>query len=726
MVLQRAEEISRKREFPREHPIPRDVSPYELNMDPTFRKNRKLDLDAPPSKPPPPHDVIHHGPPPTPKSPVPHQNINLSEYTNNAMREKQYYDRYSSKNEPTAGKEEPPRSHQCKVCGLEFPRFEYLLTHLRKHKEKDVDRNEMLEEKEKPEKENVVVHLPKDDAERLPTSTNGETFPAPPFSDSSSTSSDDNETSHKPSFVMSSQPSDKLTPVYTTHEPVPIVVQPPHDVHHSPVNDRYHEQTGVYVPPHALGGEGMEALAPGVDGKFRPFICENCGQRFTRKDSLVRHAKKQTCFEEITDLKCKHCDKTFRYHKCLLQHQELVHGIPHDERHSDDEGSESDKSYKNEIDEERNSGEERKYMPGAENSEHVKPRIKPDFYEHPYGPIPPHMSRVFPPRHMPREHHPDMTSPREAHPRDNAISMIRDMRDRELSEMHPRDREEKREDKSGPPRGENPPPRDHVIPRLPPGHYPPSFAGPMGKDDKFPDKFKPVEASPGTGNNQESQYIGYCMLPRPFQCEYCGDRFAHRHSLKRHVRRHLGIGIPCHDCGKLYRDQSEWRRHQRSIHNRHYEKYEVPSRMSFRDGVEQGLIGIVPNSEYDENENDDSGSEKSDDEMSMAKPRKYESSMIIDVGEPRSDDSSINNNNHNNDNNSNDDEEKTVEVDDRNRLKNSSVEGEEELVVSVSDEKSPHLNSKEEKIKAFDFKSHTSGDKDTRKSVLDLYLCSPN
>ena len=750
MVLQRAEEISRKREFPREHPMPRVVSPYELNMEPSFRKNRKLDLDAPPPPPPsskPPHDTIHHGPPPlSSKSPVPHQNINLSEYTNNVMREKQYYDRYSDrKNEPASGKDEAPRSHQCKVCGLEFPRFEYLLTHLRKHKEKDVDRSELLlqEEKEKTEKE-ITVHVPKEDPERRfptsTTSTNGETFPTTTtrFSDSSSTSSDDgNDTSQKPSFVVSSQPSEKSPPVYTTtHEPVPMVVQPPQhggDPHHpTAVNDRYHEQTGVYIPPHALGGEGMEALAPGVDGKFRPFICENCGQRFTRKDSLVRHAKKQTCFEEITDLKCKHCDKTFRYHKCLLQHQELVHGITPDEKHSDDEGSESDKSYKNEMDEERQSGDERKYMPpgGSPDGDHIKHRSKPDYYEHPYGPLPPHMARVLPPRHIPREHHPSdpMTSPRPELPshRDSAMTMIRDP----PLEIHLRERNEKRDDHTGGPRiGDTPLPQEHGIPRHPPTNYPPTFVSPM-KEEKFADKFKPVEASPGTGsNNTESQYIGYCMLPRPFQCEYCGDRFAHRHSLKRHVRRHLGIGIPCHDCGKLYRDQSEWRRHQRSIHNRHYEKYEVPSRMSFRDGVEQGLIGIVPNSEHDENnpdhDNYDSGSEKSEDEMSMAKPRQYDTSMVhVDVVTPRDNNNNTNTNNYNN-------HDKTVDSEDGTRMEDSVGEGEEFLV--VTDEKPEHeqqqehhLNNKEEKIKAFDFKSHTSGDKDTRKSVLDLYLCSPN
>ena len=489
-----------------------------------------------------------------------HKNINLSEYTNNAMSSKQYYDNRFTKTEkqttPTTGKEEPPRIHQCKVCGLEFPRFEYLLTHLRKHKEKS-EIVDSIDDKKDPQ--HSVL---KDNIEGT---SSLEVYVPRSLNDSNSTSSEDNNDGHhqKPHFVMS-QPLER--PPVHTHEQIPIIMQkhPHYNVHH-PVPERYmhhHEQVQNYPAAHTpiskapIIVEGpMEAITPGVDGKFRPFICENCGQRFTRKDSLVRHAKKQTCFEEVVDLKCKHCDKTFRYNKCLAQHQELVHGITQDElKHpvqSEDEESESDKSEK--IDSETKHKLEESNPVNRLHQDSERMKISP------YPPTAPQYSR-------------------------------HDIHEHQL------------------------PSQVHAIQQL----SPPKFIPPNAEERL---KIQDSNQNSGSHNvsNQESQYIGYCMLPRPFQCEYCGDRFAHRHSLKRHVRRHLGIGIPCHDCGKLYRDQSEWRRHQRSIHNRYYEKSDVPSRMSFRDGVEQGLIGIVPRSDYEnpiDNDDSDSGS---DEEVSMTK-----------------------------------------------------------------------------------------------------------
>lgn len=629
LMVTRGNEVSRKREYS-------DSQTKVMYVDSeSLRKNRKIETDFSSKQLSPKYrgEKFSRG----------NESINLSEYTNNAMSSKQYYDNRFLNPEASAGKDEPPRAHQCKVCGLEFPRFEYLLTHLRKHKEK----NEVAEPGDE---HDIDQHVHRNNFSKDTINYHVDEYQRSKVSVSDSSSSDDNDHTH-PKYVTSQMKGKEC--YQTSHGPATI--QPPQNVYPPPASssEQYTQQRDLAYPLQSnqvisnplLTSDGtVEAITPGVDGKFRPFICENCGQRFTRKDSLVRHAKKQTCFEELVDLKCKHCDKAFRYHKCLMQHQELVHGIQQEEYkpgNSDDELSESDGSDKNDVDvpkenrhtEEKNEDKFQTHQNKdkvSTSSDH--PRIKPVSQFHPFV-----RDNHFPSQAIPSTHH--------LGPSSNQLLLKSD----DMTKIH------------------------------------------QGNE----------------ANTQDAQYIGYCMLPRPFKCEYCGDRFAHRHSLKRHVRRHLGIGIPCHDCGKLYRDQSEWRRHQRSIHNRHYEKYEVPSRMSFRDGVEQGLIGVVPKLEYDaQNEHDESDSEKSEDDLSMAKIRP----SYIEVKKHQSD--------------------PLPKVSSSDCRPNSSdchkSKPEDEANEANKSSDTSSVVAKEEKLKAFDFKAHSAIDKDSRKSLLDLYLCSPN
>ena len=103
-------------------------------------------------------------------------------------------------------------------------------------------------------------------------------------------------------------------------------------------------------------------------------------------------------------------------------------------------------------------------------------------------------------------------------------------------------------------------------------------------------------------------------------------------------------------------------------------------------------IGIVPASDFDDgsnvdNDDDMSGSEKSDEEMSMAKSRKYDASMVpVDVVDRPSNDTNNNNNNNNNDNNNNNTRH---DSDDGKRLSTQEDDEDEELI--VHDEKSLSL-----------------------------------
>ena len=508
------------------------------------------------------------------------KSINLSEYTSSAMNLKQYYDQRYIKNVDlnfSSNKEDISRVHQCKVCGLEFPRFDYLLTHLRKHKEKsEIEKSDV--------EENFTIN--NNESEKVVNLT--------PIANDSCSSSDD------PSDNHGKQGNNNYKTLFSNPNKNGSI-EASHIGKQYPLQHKKHppENNSMQLPRSLKVESSNEAITPGTDGKFRPFICDNCGQRFTRKDSLVRHARKQTCFEETFDLKCQECDKNFRYHKCLTQHQELVHGIKrHSNLSSDEDGSESDRSEKSE-----------------ENDKKL-----------------------------------DSTG----------ASMV------ELDSIT---------------RQRYQPPFQNSETSLPV-----SFS----QHDEYFSNQKLDEKSIRQKSN-ESEYgssFGLSMLPRPFQCDYCGDRFAHRHSLKRHVRRHLGIGIPCHDCGKLYRDQSEWRRHQRSIHNRHYEKSDVPSRISFNDGVDQGLIGIVSNSDSFNKADDSSGDDSENESDTLNTKTKFEPTVF---GEKY--------------------DNITTRVHENSRVK--------------------HFLDKSHSVLNSDFKddkcslqSQTGNDKDSRKSVLDSYLFS--
>ncbi|XP_002155012.2 zinc finger protein 60 [Hydra vulgaris] len=442
------------------------------------------------------------------------RSINLSEYTSSAMNSKQYYDQhYMKKNDHNFSiKDNILRLHQCKFCGLEFPRFDYLLTHLRKHKEKsEIEKGDV--------EESPVANINEHEKSVLTSITN----------DSSSDDPSDNHAKQKSSL--------QKLPITTEN----INLETPNNSNQfSLQNKKLHQNNSNIQLTRSKTENSSEAITPGTDGKFRPFICENCGQRFTRKDSLVRHARKQTCFEEAFDLKCQECDKNFRYLKCLTQHQELVHGFKVNRLSnlsSDEDGSESERSEKSE-----------------ENEKQLEPM---------------------------------------------GASMV------ELDSITRQEKYKSFHNET------------------------PNSVSQQHEETYSTQKFDEKSINQKSNGSEYSSSFGVSMLPRPFQCDYCGDRFAHRHSLKRHVRRHLGIGIPCHECGKLYRDQSEWRRHQRSIHNRHYEKSDVPNRISFNDGVDQGLIGIVTNSDSI-NKADDSSSDNSDIDTDMINAHKKNEPVYTD------------------------------------------------------------------------------------------------
>jgi len=572
--------------------------------------------------------------------------INLSEYTNNAMNSRQYLKRFTPKDGSVVAHENDSVSaiHECNICGSEFPRYEYLLTHLRKHREKH-------------ERDDVDVHKASD-CEKFEIDQN--------LSDSYSPENGDKR--------LPVHDSKKGGGEFDNNEPLPVVapqITPsrfidgigvhPKENFYPPQPSANDEALPMYaVPspsqqlePGVVNESTLEAITPGVDGKFRPFTCPRCGQRFTRKDSLVRHTKKQTCFEEADGLKCKHCDKTFRYHKCLSQHQEIVHGIVRDEeknmsKSSDGEDTDSDRSDKNDnyIDEKRVALVTPYEMQRNFRSPNTMLDIKPNVHHH----------QQAPQRHYSSPHLP--------------------LSSRALSFVNPSFR--------------------NVEPQNPSAKFIPSR--PEEKMKAAPLLHDEVKTS-NPVNIQSTEYIGYSTVPRPFQCDYCGDRFAHRHSLKRHIRKHLGIGILCTDCKKIYRDQSEWRRHQRTIHNKHYEKHEVPSRMSLREGMESGMIGMVPSSAYKFDSNDGSESDRSDEDMSMVKKGNKLSYVHSHRGKADEKSSSPN-------------VDKNFEDEDRSR-------GEEKEANLKNDDK----ENMQAKKPPFNLKLlDKAGDKDSRKSALDRYL----
>jgi len=714
------------------------------------------------------------------------KNINLSEYTNNAMSSKQYYDnRFSSKeygqhhqHHPMTSSKDESHAHRCKVCGLEFPRFEYLLTHLRKHKEKlEVDRSEHDDELHKPQmKVKPLDNRPSPIPHPVQYQANDQFNHQSNNDSNSSSSAEDNN--DKINYVSSqaNHENNVRNPTINNHvsaDQTPIVVPP--NVTKIPLfnqtnNETYtshQDQLNMLTQQQnkSLPETFPDSIGAGIDGKFRPFICENCGQRFTRKDSLVRHAKKQTCFEEVVDLKCKHCDKTFRYNKCLIQHQELVHGIApplHTKQHSanpsDDEDSLSDKSADNNSETQKQQVQQEQMQNDFQhNNENHIARVSP-FDKKPSNPSNEVGRNHFNPynedRHRPSNpynedghkssnpyneegrkpsdpYNDDKRNPYNENGRKTFDPYNADRRNlstpfnenwrkpsntfseegRKISNPFNEDgcnnkgvdEIERLRRKHGYGYLTQPPNTPHQYPQQRQAFETnrpnqqtalPKFIPPKDiKNEKH--KYPSDQAQQG----QDSNYIGYSVLqPRPFQCEYCGDRFAHRHSLKRHVRRHLGIGIPCHECGKLYRDQSEWRRHQLNIHNRRYEKYEVPSRMSFRDGVDQGLIGVLPNNNGSfQNTHDDSDSDRSEDDISpLARSSSdFTSNVATTTYTP------------------------TVVA------MTSSMENDENKF--IIDSKKEERDEKELRLKMFDFKSHLkNNDKDSRKSVLDSYLCPPD
>ena len=646
------------------------------------------------------------------------KNINLSEYTNNAMSAKQYYDnRYTHKESvhqlPHGISKDESRIHRCKVCGLEFPRFEYLLTHLRKHKEKleidriDIDEHQKIVESEKSttiEDELSSAH----NSQYYSKHRSSNRYVGQVLNDSNSSSSAEDITDLKVAVVTSQPPIghndiNNISPrVRHSDDHIPIVMpssQPrEHKVHASDKYTSHQEQLNLLTQQQlkALPIEMSENMVAGIDGKFRPFVCENCGQRFTRKDSLVRHAKKQTCYEEIVDLKCKHCEKTFRYQKCLIQHQELVHGIspPLDTKatsnniRSEDEESISDKS-----DQVPQAAPEKQEINGTNDNSDQMAVIKSD-YSSEYSSQKIELTEVKP-RKIEFE---EEFNPRKAEYADHTKLPKYD-HDNDHRKFGHRYR--------------------HIAPKHNNHHHQPSMMyDPHQSHEHSQPKFIPptdyksdrlkVQDHNSSGSQPDSPFIGYTVLqPRPFQCDYCGDRFAHRHSLKRHVRRHLGIGIPCHDCGKLYRDQSEWRRHQLSIHNRHYEKCEVPSRMSFRDGVDHDLIGVVagPSEAYRHHQAEESDSDRSDEEervdSNMGGVERHSPSVCTTPPAVS-----------------------TVKLE---LLETANdVQETRDETMTQKDEVPSSDESKDAGLKMFEFKSQSnSNDKDSRKSVLDLYLCSP-
>ena len=613
-----------------------------------------------------------------------HHQINLSEYTNNAMNSQQYFSKRFIQKDGVGSDNEPlgNQIHQCKICGNEFPRFEYLLTHLRKHKEKQ------------PESEDGATSIKSNEDDVVGEKLVNETYVNSNSPEISSGGGGDNQrhtNSNGYDQLMKSSDFEQ-----EGHDSIPIVVpQPPQprrfSESHSADSDVYHH-SGVYPLSAGVGNENpMDAITPGIDGKFRPFICENCGQRFTRKDSLVRHAKKQTCYEEQIDLKCKHCDKTFRYHKCLIQHQELIHGISREEqsksnpvKNSDDEDTDSDRS-----DEKIDSLQ----PPPLSSQQHEEKESSKSSYSLLMGSNKKFRSSNTILDVKPSYQHQQPWSVSSRGSGGAGFNAYKKLLDPGSSSSSP-----------------NP-----NIPSGAPKFIPPTRGGDEKSSKHHQMDLNNPALSSSNNPSQDGQYIGYCTVARPFQCEYCGDRFAHRHSLKRHIRRHLGIGIPCNECGKLYRDQSEWRRHQKSIHNRHYEKYEVPSRISYRDGMENGMIGVMPNTEYHFDHNDGSDSEKSDEEMTMVKmnhPKKFPTTASAFSNNEFSDESSKKDGSMDDTKQQSGEQQASKRRDETNEISPSNTEDDDEN------------NSRHSSSKAFNFKLHPSGDKDSRKSALDRYLQS--
>ena len=669
-----------------------------------------------------------------------HHQINLSEYTNNAMKSEQYFSKRFIQKDGVGSDNEPGNQiHQCKICGNEFPRFEYLLTHLRKHKEKQHQHAGV----DGGEEHGTAMKLNNEDDFIVGDNKNNENTAfvnanSPEISRSGVEVQRHTSSHYESQLLKSSTSFDQ-----NGHDTIPIVVpQPPQqppprfsDKHSAAGSDIYHHHHSSNISAdhqnssssnfHSLsagvGNENpIDAITPGVDGKFRPFICENCGQRFTRKDSLVRHAKKQTCYEEQIDLKCKHCDKTFRYHKCLIQHQELVHGISREEqsksnpmKNSDDEDTDSDRSYEkmdlNFQSVSRSSQQQHQHQHHHhEEKENTSSSSYPMLMESDKKYRPSNTMLDSSSKSSVYQHHQQPWSST------SSSSAARGVANSVFNAFS------KLVDPSTSP---SIPSMVASGSRATPKFIPPARGDEKSRKHHQMDPSTSSGAAPSSNNNpsQDGQYIGYCTVARPFQCDYCGDRFAHRHSLKRHIRRHLGIGIPCVECGKLYRDQSEWRRHQKSIHNRHYEKYEVPSRISYRDGMENGMIGVVPSTEYHFDHNEGSDSEKSEEEsMSMVK-----NSKKLPTSESAF---SSNNNNDNNNNNNTAQQQTTLRKDEElspsynnNNNNNNNTEQQQE------DDENNSRHSSTTSKSTFNFNKLNNPppeDKDSRKSALDRYLQS--
>lgn len=564
-----------------------------------------------------------------------HHQINLSEYTNNAMKSEQYFSkRFIQKD--GVGSDNEPQGNQifaCDICGNEFPRYEFLLTHRRKHKGKQQQQQQHVgvdggEEQGTSMKLNGEDDIIVGDNKITDPTTAFVNSNSPEMSRSGGGESQQhrhgNTSSHYDQLMRSSTAFEQ-----SGRDTIPIVVpQPPQQPRFSdnPAGlDLYKHSSNISaenpsssVYPLSAAGVGNEnsidAIKPGVDGKFRPFICENCGQRFTRKDSLVRHAKKQTCYEEQIDLKCKYCEKPFRYHKSLIQHQESAHGISREEqsksnpvKNSDDDDTDSDRSYEKmdlnipPLSRSSQQQQHQQHHEEKENTSYSQLMESEKKFRSSNTLLDPSSKSSY------QHHHQQQPWPSSSSSSVAAARGVGGSSFNTYSKL------------IDPTSSSSIPSMAASGSGVTPKFIPPARDEKMRKHHQMDPSSSASAPSSNNNSSQDGQYIGYCTVARPFQCEYCGDRFAHRHSLKRHIRRHLGIGIPCVECGKLYRDQSEWRRHQKSIHNRHYEKYEVPSRISYRDGMENGMIGVVPSTEYHFEHNEGSDSEKSDEGVSMVK-----------------------------------------------------------------------------------------------------------